>query len=269
MATPRNDNEIIRMDIATATLLGAAGIAGGIISSLAGGAALITFPTLLTVGLTPISAIASNITALTPGSLIAALSDRTQLPPVDRGFVGLVLASVVGAGIGAALLMVTSNRVFEVLVPFLIGFATLLFAFGDRISAAIRARALAKHGREPEIKLTSIPMLLPISVYGGYFGAGLGVLLIAVLQLATSGEYRPANATKNLVAALNGSVAIVVFAAEGSVNWPAALTMMAGGLIGAVIGARIARYAPKETMRVVVTVIGAVLTVVYAWRYWF
>jgi uncharacterized membrane protein YfcA len=151
----------------------------------------------------------------------------------------------------------------------LIGFATILFAFGEKISAVVRARALAKHGREPEIKLTSIPMLLPVSVYGGYFGAGLGVLLIAVLQLATSGEYRPANATKNLVAALNGSVAMTVFAVQGSINWPAALAMMCGALVGSVIGARIARHAPRELMRWVVTGIGVVLTTVYAWRYWF
>lgn len=257
------------MDFSAVALLGAAGLAGGTIASLAGGAALITFPSLLAVGLTPISAIATNIAALTPGSLIAALSDRTQLPPVDRGFVGLVLASVIGAGIGAALLMVTSNRVFEILVPLLIGFATILFAFGERISAALRARSLKRHGREPEIKLTSIPMLLPVSVYGGYFGAGVGVLLVAVLQLATSGQYRPANATKNLVAALNGSVAAIVFAAQGSVNWPATLIMMCGGMVGSVIGARIARYAPREIMRFVVTAIGLVLTAVYAWRYWF
>jgi uncharacterized membrane protein YfcA len=257
------------MDVATVALLCAAGIAGGTIASLAGGAALITFPTLIAVGLTPISAIASNIAALTPGSFIAAMSDRSQLPPVDRSFVGLVLASVIGAGIGAVLLMVTSNRVFEVLVPLLIGFATVLFAFGERISAALRARSLARHGREPEIKLTSIPMLLPVSVYGGYFGAGLGVLLVAVLQLATSGEYRPANATKNLVAALNGAVAMAIFAAEGSINWPATLTMMCGGLVGSLIGARIARFAPREIMRWVVTLIGLALTIVYARRYWF
>jgi uncharacterized membrane protein YfcA len=257
------------MDIAAAALLGAAGLAGGVISSLAGGAALITFPSLLAAGLNPISAIATNIAALTPGSLVAALSDRTQLPRVDSGFVGLIFASIAGAGIGAALLMVTSNRVFEILVPLLIGFATVLFAFGEQISSALRKRSLARHGREPEIKLTSIPILLPVSVYGGYFGAGLGVLLVAVLQLATSGEYRPANATKNLVAALNGAAAVMVFAVQGSINWSAAFTMMCGGLIGSVIGARIARSAPREVMRWVVTVIGAVLTAVYAWRYWF
>lgn len=257
------------MDLTTVVLLSAAGLGGGTIASLAGGAALITFPSLLAVGLNPISAIATNISALIPGNLLAALSDRSQLPPFDRGFIGLVVASVIGSGIGAALLMVTSTRVFELLVPLLIGFATVLFAFGKQISEAIRSRSLAKYGREPEIKLTSIPVLLPISIYGGYFGAGLGVLLVAVLQLTTAGQYRPANATKNLVAALNGSVAMTVFAVQGSINWPAMFVMMTGTLIGGLIGARIARYAPREVMRWVVTAIGAVLTFVYAWRYWF
>ncbi len=257
------------MDLATVALLGAAGLAGGTISSVAGGAALITFPSLIAVGLTPVSAIATNMAALTPGSLVAALSDRTQLPPIDRGFVGLVLASLIGAGIGAVLLLMTSNRVFEILVPLLIGFATILFAFGERISNALRARSLSKHGREPEIKLTSIPMLLPVSVYGGYFGAGVGVLLIAVLQLATSGQYRPANATKNLVAALNGAVAVAIFAVQGAIDWPATLVMMSGAVVGSVIGAWLARFAPRGAMQWVVTTVGVVLTVVYAWRYWF
>ena len=154
-------------------------------------------------------------------------------------------------------------------MPLLLGFATILFAFGDRISMAIRARSLARHGCEPQIKITSIPMLLPVSVYGGYFGAGVGVLLLAVLSLATAGEYRPANAVKNLVAAFNGVVAIVIFAVQGIINWPATLAMMIGALIGSQIGTRIARYAPREVMRWVVIVVGLLLTVTYTWRYWF
>ena len=256
------------MDITTAALLCAAGLAGGTIASLAGGAALITFPTLLAAGLTPIAAIASNIAALTPGSFVAALSDRTQLPRLDRGFIGLVLASVVGAGIGAALLMLTSNRVFEVLVPLLIGFATLLFAFGERITMALRARSLARHGREPEIKLTSIPMLLPVSIYGGYFGGGVGILLLAVLSVGTSGDYRTANVTKNLVTSLNSATAATILALSGNVAWPATLAMMAGALAGGFLGGRLAQIVPREVMRVVVVIIGATLTIFYAWHYW-
>jgi uncharacterized membrane protein YfcA len=257
------------MDVATVSLLCAAGFVGGIIATLAGGAAVITFPTLLAVGLPPVVATATNLAALVPSSFLAAYTERTQLPPFDRAFAGLVLASVSGALLGALLLMFTSNRVFEFLVPILLGFATVLFAYGGRISNAWRERSLARHGREPEIKVTSLPMLLPVSVYGGYFGAGVGVLLVAVMQLATRGEYRPANAAKNLVAAINGLAAVSVFALKGGVDWPSALAMTSGGLFGAMIGARAARVAPREVMRWVVVAIGAILTVVYAWRYWF
>lgn len=128
---------------------------------------------------------------------------------------------------------------------------------------------MAKHGREPTVKITSVPILLPVSIYGGYFSAGVGVLLLAVLSIATAGDYRAANVTKNLVTSLNGSVASMLFAIQGIVNWRAALLMLAGTLVGGVIGAQIARYAPREIMRVVVILIGCLLTAAYAWRYWF
>ena len=257
------------MDLISASLLCAAGVAGGTLAALAGGAGLVTFPSLLAVGLPPVVASASNLAALMPGSFLAAFTDRTQLPPLNRAFAGLVVASVAGSALGALLLTMTSTRVFEILIPILLGFATILFAFGDQISAAIRARSLARHGREPQIKVTSIPMLLPVSVYGGYFGAGVGVLMLAVMSLATAGEYRPANAAKNLVTAFNGLVAIFVFAAQGVISWPATLVMMVGALVGSQIGTHIARYAPREVMRWVVIVIGVLLTATYTWRYWF
>lgn len=228
-----------------------------------------TFPALLAAGLPPVIATATNLAALTPSSFLAAYADRNLLPPFDRALAGLVAASIAGAVIGAALLMVTSARLFEFLVPILLGFATLLFGFGDHINKVWRERSLARHGHEPQVKVTSLPMLLPVSVYGGYFGAGLGVLLVAVMQLATKGEYRSANTVKNLVAALNGLAAVAVFTVKGAIHWPMMLLMTSGALFGAQIGVRIARHASREVMRFVVIVIGALLTIVYAWRYWF
>lgn len=257
------------MDSSTAAILGAAGLAGGALSSMVGGAALITFPALLAAGLPPLIATASNMVALTPGNFIAALSDRTQLPRLDRAFAGLVIASLVGAAFGAALLLVTPARMFEILVPILLGFATLMVAFGDRISQWVRARSMAKHGREPTVRITSVPILLPVSIYGGYFGAGVGILLIAVLSIVTAGNYRAANVTKNLVTSLNSFVASALFVVQGIVHWPAALLMMGGALIGGLIGAQVARYAPRDIMRVVVIAVGCLLTIVYSWRYWF
>ena len=257
------------MTLHTILILFATGIVGGVMASLVGGASVITFPVLLATGLSPVVATASNLVAVSPGNFLAALSDRGQLPPLDRAFVGLVTASVLGALIGAVLLMVTPGRLFEVLIPLLLGFATVLFAYAGRITRWWRARVVARGGREPRMSVTSIPMLLPVSVYGGYFGAGVGVLLLGVLSVATGGDYRAANVAKNLVASLNTLVASICFIASGAISWPPTLVMMAGCLIGGYFGAQLARIVPQGVMRVVVVAVGAMLTLVFAWQYWF
>jgi uncharacterized protein len=257
------------MEIHHIALLLGAGLAGGIISSMVGGAAIITFPTLLAVGLPPAGAIATNLTALTPGNFIAALDDRTVLPPLDREFIRVIVASVIAASVGAVLLMLTPGKVFTVLVPLLLGLATVLIAYGERVSAWARERSVARGRGEPKVGHTNLAMLLPVSFYGGYFGAGVGVLLIAVLSIGTGGDYRIANVTKNLVTSLNSLFAAVVFAVEGATHWGPALVMMTGAIVGGIVGARIARYAPRGVMRIVVVAMGALLTVAYARRYWF
>jgi uncharacterized membrane protein YfcA len=250
-------------------MLFATGIVGGVMASLVGGASVITFPALLATGLPPVVATASNLVAVSPGNFLAALTDRSQLPPFNRAFLGLVAASVLGALGGAALLMITPFRLFEVLIPLLLGFATVLFAFAPRITHWLRARALARGAGEPRMSVTSIPMLLPVSVYGGYFGAGVGVLLLGVLSVATGGDYRSANVAKNLVTSLNTLVASICFIANGAVAWPPTLAMMAGCVIGGFCGAHIARVVPQKLMRVVVVAVGAALTMAFVWRYWF
>jgi uncharacterized protein len=249
-------------------LLFAAGVAGGMLSSMVGGAAVVTYPALIAAGIPPLAATVCNITAATPGVLFAALSDYRQLPPFDRAFVGLVLASIVGAGAGALLLLATPERVFEILVPILLGFATVLFAFAQQARDWLRARA-ARRGREIAFSTTSLKMLLPVSFYNGYFGAGVGVLMLGVMSVATGGDYRSANVAKNLVGGLNGIAAIAIFVAKGSVIWPQTLALMAGCIAGGLAGSWLARYVPRNAMRIVVVVIGALLTLSFAWRYWF
>ena len=257
------------MEIQTALMLFGAGVLGGALAGFVGGASLITFPALLAAGLPPVTATTSNLAAISPANFIAAFSDRAQMPPLDRAFAGLVLASVVGALAGAALLLLTPGRLFELLVPLLLGFATVLFAFSPQIVTRLRARAQARGGSEPRLAVTSVPMLLPVSVYGGYFGAGVGVLLLAVLSVATAGDYRAANVIKNLVTGINTVVVVIYFAVNGAVAWPPALVMMAGALIGGLMGGQLARVAPPIFMRFAVVAIGALLTIAYAWRYWF
>jgi uncharacterized membrane protein YfcA len=256
------------MTLTHALLLILSGIAGGAISSLVGGAALVTYPVLLAIGIPPVVATMCNLVALSPGNLLAAIYDRSQLPPFNRSFVALVIASLLGALVGALVLLVTPEHVFEVLVPILLGFATVLFAYAGRISAFVRARA-GDRAKSPHRWGHSIGVILPVSFYGGYFGAGVGVLLLGVLSIGSPGDYRATNVTKNLVTSLNSLTVAGVFILQGGVLWPPTLVMMAGALVGAVIGARLAQIAPHALMRVVVVVVGALLTVVFAWRYWF
>ncbi len=256
------------MDIFHTAFLSGAGILGGIIASVVGGAAIVAYPALIATGLTPQFAAVCNLVALMPATMLAALSDRSQLPPLNRAFIGLIVASVTGAGIGASLLLLTPQRVFSVLVPLLLGFATVLFAFAERISSYIRARA-AGRGHDLTFNVTSLKMLLPVSFYGGYFGAGVGILMLGVFSVATGGDYRPANVTKNFVTSLNGLSAAIVFIAQGAVPWSHALPLMAGSVVGGLIGAQIARVVPRKVMRVLIVVVGAALTVSFARRYWF
>jgi uncharacterized protein len=255
------------MDLLHILFLLVAGVAGGTISTLAGGAAIITFPALLATGISPVLASCSNVVALTPGNLLSVLYDRTQLPPLGRSFRWLLAASVLGALVGATLLLLTPVRVFALLVPLLLGFATVLFAYAGRISAWLRERAAAR-GKGQHNWAAIIAWLLPVSIYGGYFGAGLGVLVLGVVSVGTGGDYRTANVVKNLVVGINSIVVASFFAINRSVAWPQALVMMAGVPLGALIGSRIARVLPNDAARWLLITIGATLTVAFAWRYW-
>ena len=253
------------MDLLHSALLVVAGIAGGVMAAIVGGAAVITFPALLAAGLPPVMATAGNTVALTPGLFLAAIYDRSQLPPFDRSFLAMAVASIAGALIGASLLLLTPERVFSALVPLLLGFTTVLFAYAGRISAWLAERAA--HGSKG-FSAHSLAAVLPVSIYGGYFGAGVGVLMLGVFSVGTGGDYRSANVSKNLVTALNSATSTIIFAAQGVVAWPATLLLMIGTLLGALIGARLAQVMPNRTARSLVVGVGALLTVVFAWRYW-
>ncbi len=256
------------MEIHLVLLLIGAGVLAGILASLVGGAAVVVYPALIASGVPPQLAAVCNLTALMPATMLAALSDRSQLPPFNRAFLGLCVASVTGAGIGASLLLLTPQRMFSIFVPLLLGFATVLFAYAENISAYMRARA-AGRGHELSFNVASLKILLPVSFYGGYFGAGVGILMLGVFTVATGGDYRSANVAKNFVSSLNGLMAAIIFTAHGAVLWPQTLSLMAGTIGGGLIGAQIARVIPRQVVRVLIVVVGAALTVAFAKRYWF
>ncbi len=248
---------------APALALLVSGLAAGVVTAIVGGASLITFPALLAVGLPPVVANASNTVALAPGNLAAAFADRERMPAWDRSLLGLAAIAMGGSVAGALLLLATPERAFTALVPALIGAATLLFAVSDRVR-----RLASRPG--PRVMPAAARLLLfaPIAVYGGYFGAGMSVMLLAVLSAAFYADVRTANVVKNLLSGLTSVLAVAVFVAQDVVAWAPALVVMAGATVGGFVGGRLVRVVPARWLRAAVIAVGAVLTVVYARKYW-
>ena len=256
------------MDLMTTAFLAAAGVIAGIIATMVGGAAVVIYPALIATGVPPQLAAVCNLASVMPATMLASLSDRSQLPPFDRAFLGLIVASIAGAGLGAAFLVLTPERMFAQIVPLLLGFATLLFAYSERISRWLRKRAEGR-GDAIALNFASLKVILPVSFYGGYFGAGVGILMLGVFSLATGGDYRAANVANNFVSSLNGLAATLVFATQGAVLWPQTLALAAGTIAGGLIGAYVARIIPRNVIRVLIVVVGTALTIAFARRYWF
>ncbi len=245
------------------------GLLGGIITSLVGGASVVTFPALVAFGLAPIDAAIVSLVALTPANLSAALWDRSQLPAFSSALWLLLAVCIAGSALGAWLLLVTPANLFSALVPLLLGVATLLFAYAGEIALSIERNAKSAAAAERTRWNMAIGAMVPVSIYGGYFGAGAGVMLLAILMVISRGDYRAGNALKNLVAGVNCTVATAVYVVQDKVEWGPVAMLTGGAMIGAVIGIRIVRIAPREVMRRGVIGLGALLSVVLAWKYWF
>lgn len=237
-------------------LLLAAGLAGGFVNALAGGATFFTFPAMLAAGLPPVIANASNAVAVWPASVTATLAFRRSLPGRDRRLALSLIVTAAGSVLGAWLLLASDEGLFMALVPWLLLVATLLFAFAQPLQ-----RLLAQ--RRPPGPLAAPALQGLAAVYGGYFGAGLGIMLLAVLALAGGRDIRAMNALKNLLSALVGLVALLIFAGSGAIAWPATLVMLCGALAGGWVGGRLGQRAPAGLIRTFVIGVGASLTLVY------
>lgn len=225
-------------------LLLSAGFVGGIVNALAGGATLITFPAMLAAGLPPVLANASNAVAISPGHLIAAIADREKLPKLTSRLVLFTLAALLGGTAGAALLLVIPERLFIKPVPALIGFATLLLGFAPRIQSFVSRRHPATDQLHTPLQATAL--IAAVSVYGGFFGAGLGIMLTAVLSITEVVDLRGIKALKNFLASGVSLTAVVTFILKGAVRWPETGLMLAGALVGGFIGGRLIRnYRPS------------------------
>jgi uncharacterized protein len=250
------------MTIETVLILLGAGLLGGLANSMAGGASLVTFPAMMAAGLAPIPANASNALGIIFGNVMGAYAERRMLPRIDRSMVFAFVAATVGGAMGAVLLLHTPERVFVLVVPALIGIATAIFAFSKSIQAWVGKRFGAN---SDDLRAA---LVFPAAIYGGYFGAGVGVILMSVLSATSAWELRSTNAVKNLLGVVANAAAIVIFVAQGMISWPETLVMMAACILGGFLGGKALAVISAATMRKAIIVIGCAMTVLYAWRYW-
>jgi uncharacterized membrane protein YfcA len=247
-------------------LLGIATALAGAVNSIAGGGSLISFPAALAIGLPPVVANATNCVALTPGGLASAVAYRRELGGKRRLVMLLALPAVAGGLLGAMVLLSAPERIFQLVVPWLIAGATLLLALQERIAR----RSAARRGPTPPRDRSGWVAvgIFFLAIYGGYFGAGMGIVILALLGLLGEATIHELNATKTVVgAAINGTAA-VYFVVSGAVRYDALAVMALGAIVGGYGGAALARRARPRAVRWVVVCIGVGLSAILAVRFW-
>lgn len=234
-----------------AAAVAAAGLAAGAINTIVGSGSLITFPTLLAVGYSPVVANVSNTVGLVPGSVSGAIGYRRELRGQRRRVLTLLPAAVLG-GISGALLLLAAPGAFKAVVPVLILVAVVLVLIQPRIA---RWRAAKGHVAEHPGPLLHAGVFLT-AVYGGYFGAAQGVILLALLGITLDDDLQRLNGVKNVLAAVVNAVAAVYFIAAAHVAWAAALILLVASSVGGQIGAMLGRRIPGQVLRAVIAVVG-------------
>nr|WP_278116160.1 sulfite exporter TauE/SafE family protein [Mesorhizobium sp. WSM4875]WIE94662.1 sulfite exporter TauE/SafE family protein [Mesorhizobium sp. WSM4875] len=241
------------------TILAAAAFFAGMLNTVAGGRTFLTFPALVYTGVPPVAANATSAVAVFPGYLGGALGFRQEIAAFDRmRLLKIVAFTAIGGLAGSLLLLVSSNEAFSVVVPFLLAAATLAFAFGPRIQAWASRRRDGK----PEGAVGT----LPVSIYGGYFNGGLGIVLLALFSLWGMRDLNAMNGLKNALSFVLSGISVATFAAAGIVAWPQAVLMMVAATIGGYAGAPVARALPASVVRTIVIAVGASMSALFFWR---
>ncbi|GAA0906602.1 sulfite exporter TauE/SafE family protein [Pseudonocardia zijingensis] len=235
----------------TLAFLVVAGLVAGAVNAAAGGGSLLVFPSLLAVGLPPLSANVTNSIAQWPGYLGIIAGARHDLRGQGRRILLTSAVSVVGSAIGCALLLVLPSAVFDAVVPVLVLLASAVFALQPLIR-----RWTAPTPGAPDRIGTLLPSVFLAAIYGGYFGGALGVILIATLSLFAHDSLVRLNALKGLLSLVVATVTVVYFAIGAPVHWPAVAVLAPTTLIGGYVGARIARRSPEAVLRAAVVLLG-------------
>lgn len=251
------------MDVTEILLLAVAGVAAGAVNAIAGGGSLITFPSLIAIGLPSVDANVTNSVAVFPGYVSSVAGSRADLAGQRQRVWATVPVAVVGSAAGCALLLLTPARVFEVVVPFLVLAAAATLAFQERL------RALVGHPRSMPPRRAAVTLQCVVfagAVYGGYFGAALGVMYVAALALILDEPLKRINALKNVLSATVGLVTVLVFAVFAGVDWAAVATLAPATIVGGYAGARLARRLPQRTLRYVIVAFGTAIGLLLLYR---
>ncbi len=244
------------MSIITACLLFVAGFLSGAVNAVAGGGTFLTFGAMTLAGLPPIVANATSSIVQFPGYVTSALAYRSEIRKDFREAAILSIISLIGGLAGALILLSLSNPSFRAMVPWLLIAATAIFALGPLL------RPNPKEGGTP-VGMAGLIGQFVTAIYGGFFGAGMGIMMLAVLGLSTGGDYHRVNALKNFLAMVIAAVAIVVFAGGNVVGWLHAAFMIPGGALGGYAGVWLARRVPQVFIRAIVIAVGLLLAVYY------
>lgn len=249
------------MELIEALGLAAAAFAAGAINSVAGGGSLVSFPALIAAGYPSKTANVTNTVALWPGYIGGSFGYRGELDRQRKRIVALTVPSVAGALLGSAILLATPESAFDAIVPFLILFACGLMAFQDPLGRFAQTHRLVSRA-DDHVPLTLHLGIVVLAMYGAYFGAGLGIMTLAVLGILLPDDIQHSNALKGLLSALINLVAVVYFGLFGPVEWLPAFIMAAGALTGGYYGVGIARRLGRRWLRITVIAYGVFVALV-------
>ncbi|MGL3607719.1 sulfite exporter TauE/SafE family protein [Rhizobium sp. G187] len=244
------------MSIAMILLLIGSGFVSGAVNAIAGGGTFLTFGALTLAGLPPISANATSSITQFPGYITSTLAYRNEFKDMWRGAIVLALVSAVGAVGGALFLISLSNPAFRSMVPWLLLGATAIFAAGPKLRPKTKGES---HPASP----LGLALQGATSFYGGFFGAGMGIMMLASLGLASGGDYHRLNALKNFLSIVIAAVAIIIFASAGAISWLHAVIMIPAVALGGYAGVAMAKKVPQSIMRWLVVAAGLGLAVYY------
>ena len=248
-----------------------AGCVAGLMNSIAGGGTLVTFPSLIFIGLPSIAANATSTVALLPGTMGSAAGYRNNIGSVKRWLKLFAPVSLIGGLLGGILLVETPSRVFDWLVPFLILFATILFMAQSSFAHVLgtRAATLSPGGPSRKWIAGAVIFQFAVAVYGGYFGAGIGILMLASLGMLGFDNVHEMNTLKVILGFLINIVAAFYFMASGLIHWSTAGIMAAGTIVGGYSGAHFAQRVPQARVRALITGIGLVISAVMFYKQFF